>query len=159
MKYRIRYFDLVIYMVIIRDITYDDCEAVAEIDRNTFSIPFSVEGYRRECDDPKAVTFVAESEGKIIGYANLWNVDGDVTLNNIAVASEYRSKGVGTQFMEEILQRFSDCGFITLEVRKSNEGAIRFYRRFGFVQVGLRRDFYEKPTEDAVLMTLLLGAR
>ena len=144
-------------MLTVRDMTYEDCEAVAEIDRGTFSIPFSVEGYRRECSDPKAVTLVAESEGRIIGYANLWNVAGDVTLNNIAVAEGYRSKGAGTQLMEEILRRFSDCGFITLEVRKSNEGAIRFYRKFGFVQVGLRRDFYEKPTEDAVLMTKLLG--
>ena len=146
-------------MLNVRDMTYEDCEAVAEIDRGTFSIPFSVEGYRRECSDPKAVTLVAESEGRIIGYANLWNVAGDVTLNNIAVAEGYRSKGAGTRLMEEIMRRFSECGFITLEVRKSNEGAIRFYRKFGFVQVGLRRDFYEKPTEDAVLMTKLLGEK
>ena len=146
-------------MLTVRDMTYEDCEAVAEIDRGTFSIPFSVEGYRRECSDPKAVTLVAESEGRIIGYANLWNVAGDVTLNNIAVAEGYRSKGAGTRLMEEIMRRFSECRFITLEVRKSNEGAIRFYRKFGFVQVGLRRDFYEKPTEDAVLMTKLLGEK
>ena len=146
-------------MLIIRDMKYDDCEAVAEIDRNTFSIPFSVEGYRRECDDPKAVTLVAESEGKIIGYANLWNIDGDVTLNNLAVSAGERSNGVGTRLMEEILSRFSDCEFITLEVRRSNEGAIRFYRKFGFRQVGLRKNFYEKPTEDAVLMTLLVGEK
>ena len=76
-----------------------------------------------------------------------------------AVAEGYRSKGAGTRLMEEIMRRFSECGFITLEVRKSNEGAIRFYRKFGFVQVGLRRDFYEKPTEDAVLMTKLLGEK
>ena len=136
--------------------TYDDCEAVAGIDRNTFSIPFSVEGYRRECDDPKAVTLVAESDGKIIGYANLWNIEGDVTLNNLAVSESERSKGTGTQLMNAILSRFSDCEFITLEVRRSNEGAIRFYRRFGFRQVGLRKGFYEKPVEDAVLMTLLI---
>ena len=136
--------------------TYDDCEAVAEIDRNTFSIPFSVEGYRRECDDPKAVTLVAESNGKIIGYANLWNIEGDVTVNNLAVSESERSKGTGTQLMNAILSRFSDCKFITLEVRRSNEGAIRFYRRFGFRQVGLRKGFYEKPVEDAVLMTLLI---
>lgn len=142
--------------MIIRDMTYDDCEAVAEIDRNTFSIPFSVEGYRRECDDPKAVTLVAESDGKIIGYANLWNIEGDVTLNNLAVSESERSKGTGTQLMNAILSRFSDCEFITLEVRRSNEGAIRFYRRFGFRQVGLRKGFYEKPVEDAVLMTLLI---
>ena len=135
----------------------DDCETVAEIDRSTFSVPYSVEGYRKECSDPKAVTLVAVSEGRIIGYANLWNIDGDVTLNNLAVSEEYRSKGAGTRLMEEILRRFADCGFITLEVRRSNERAIAFYKRFGFMQVGLRRDFYEKPTEDAVLMTRIMS--
>ena len=150
-------FYTVIYMYNIRDMTIDDCEAVAEIDRSTFSTPYSVEGYRKECEDPKAVTLVVLSEGQIIGYANLWNIDGDVTLNNIAVAPGHRSKGAGAQLMEAILRRFSDCGFITLEVRSSNERAIAFYRRYGFVQVGLRRDFYEKPSEDAVLMTRLMN--
>ena len=132
---------------------------MAEIDRSTFSIPFSEEGYRREADDPKAVTLVAERDGVIIGYANLWNISGDVTLNNIAVKESERSNGAGTRLMEEILSRFADCEFLTLEVRRSNEGAIRFYRRFGFVQVGLRKNFYDKPVEDAVLMTADLGAR
>lgn len=144
-------------MLIIRDMTLSDCEAVAAIDRSTFSIPYSVDGYMRECTDPKAVTLVADDDGEIIAYANLWNIDGDVTLNNIAVSEEYRSRGVGTQLMREILRRFEECDFITLEVRSSNRRAIEFYRGFGFRQVGLRRDFYEKPTEDAVLMTLLLG--
>ena len=167
-EYRIRYSDIskntlcsiaVKDMLMIRDMKIEDCEAVAEIDRNTFSTPFSVEGYRRELEDPKATTLVAEENGSIIGYANLWNVAGDVTLNNIAVAEGARSKGAGAQLMEEILRRFADCEFITLEVRRSNLRAVEFYKRFGFMQVGLRRNFYEKPTEDALLMTLDLSTR
>ena len=57
-----------------------------------------MEGYRRECSDPKAVTLVAESEGRIIGYANLWNVAGDVTLNNIAVHFEFAEYGSGAAY-------------------------------------------------------------
>lgn len=143
-------------MVLIREMTLKDCGAVAEIDKNTFSVSQSKEGYEREYSNPNSRTFVAESEGRIIGFANVWNICGDVSLNNLAVIPEERSNGVGTLLLKEVLNRYRGCDFVTLEVRKSNEGAIRFYKRFGFRQVGLRKDFYTLPTEDALLMTVFL---
>lgn len=143
-------------MLLIRDMTLADCEAVAELDKEAFSVPMSVQGYEREYSNPNSTTLVAEKDGQVIGFANLWNISGDVSLNNLAVTALERSNGVGTALMREAFVRFSGCDFITLEVRKSNEGAIRFYKRFGFRQVGIRRDFYDLPKEDALLMTVYL---
>lgn len=143
-------------MILIRDMTLADCEAVAELDKEAFSVPMSVQGYEREYSNPNSTTLVAEKDGQVIGFANLWNISGDVSLNNLAVTTLERSNGVGTALMREAFVRFSGCDFITLEVRKSNEGAIRFYKRFGFRQVGIRRDFYDLPKEDALLMTVYL---
>ncbi len=143
-------------MIVIRDMRPEDCCAVAELDKECFSRPMSVQGYEREYTNPDSTTLIAELDGRVIGFANLWNICGDVTLNNLAVTASERSKGAGSALMREALTRFSGCDFVTLEVRASNEGAIRFYKRFGFRQVGLRKDFYDLPTEDALLMTVYL---
>lgn len=145
------------YMFIIRDMKPQDCALLAELDKQVFSIPLSERVFEREFTNPDSTTLVAETDGRVIGYANLWNICGEVTLNNIAVIESERSKGAGTLLMREALSRFSGCDFITLEVRASNDGAIRFYKRFGFVQVGKRKNFYDKPVEDALLMTVALG--
>ncbi|MBR6045180.1 MAG: ribosomal protein S18-alanine N-acetyltransferase [Ruminococcus sp.] len=143
-------------MLVIRDMTLADCEAVAALDKEAFSKPMSAEGYQREYTNPNSTTLIADLDGSVIGFANIWNICGDVTLNNIAVTASQRSNGAGTVLMREMFVRFAGCDFITLEVRASNEGAIRFYKRFGFRQVGLRRDFYDLPKEDALLMTVYL---
>lgn len=144
-------------MLIIRDMLPQDCAVLADIDKQVFSIPLSERGFEREFTNPDSTTLIAELDGRVIGYANLWNICGEVTLNNIAVIESERSNGAGTQLMRELFLRFSGCDFITLEVRASNEGAIRFYKRFGFVQVGKRKNFYDKPVEDALLMTIDVG--
>ena len=140
----------------IRDMTLADCGGVAELDRAAFSQPLSKQGYEREYTNPNSTTLVAAAGDSIVGFANLWCVCGEVTLNNIAVREDCRSRGVGTALMQEALRRFAGCDLLTLEVRCSNEGAIRFYERLGFVRVGTRRDFYDLPREDAILMTRFL---
>lgn len=143
-------------MLVIRDMRPTDCEAVAALDKEAFSKPMSVQGYEREYTNPNSTTLVADLDGRVIGFANIWNICGDVTLNNLAVTADERSNGVGTALLRAAFERFAGCDFITLEVRMSNEGAIRFYKRFGFRQVGIRRDFYDLPKEDALLMTVYL---
>ncbi|MBR4555058.1 MAG: ribosomal protein S18-alanine N-acetyltransferase [Ruminococcus sp.] len=143
-------------MTVLRDMQLADCAAVAEIDKSCFSIPLSKEGYEREYTNPNSTTIVAERDGRIIGFANVWNICGDVTLNNIAVIEEERSNGVGSMLLREVLARYAGCDFVTLEVRRSNEGAIKLYKSFGFRQVGIRKDFYDLPKEDALLMTVFL---
>lgn len=141
----------------IRDMRLEDCEELSKIDRETFSLPLTRRGFEREYSNPNATTLVALYGDELIGYANLWSVCGEVTLNNIAVREKYRSNGAGTALLNEAIRRFSGCDLLTLEVRRSNLKAIKIYERFGFVKVGERRDFYDRPCEDAILMTKFFG--
>lgn len=138
----------------IRKLAPEDCSALAEIDRQAFTEPLSEQGFMREYSNERSYTLVAVCDEKIIGYCNLWNICGEVTLNNIAVREDLRGEGVGSYLLEKALAHFSDCDFITLEVRKSNAAAIGLYEKYGFKTVGERKDFYRLPTEDALLMTL-----
>lgn len=138
----------------IRKMQPEDCSALAQIDKEAFSEPLSEQGFMREYSNESSYTIVAVCGEEIIGYCNLWNICGEVTLNNIAVRKEYRGEGAGSYLLEKALAHFSSCDFITLEVRKSNAAAIGLYEKYGFRTVGERKNFYRLPTEDALLMTL-----
>ena len=80
-----------------------------------------------------------------------------MSINNIAVSENYRRKGIARALLQKMLSDLSGADSVTLEVRKSNAAAIALYESFGFERVGERRGFYEKPTEDALLMTKILN--
>ena len=82
---------------------------------------------------------------------------GECYINNVGVKAAYRRKGIGRALMQALENSATDeAEFITLEVRQSNEAAISLYKSMGYIKVGTRRGFYEKPTEDADLMTKYL---
>jgi len=139
--------------------TEEHLPALAEIERLCFSDPWSEEGLSAELGNPTARFYVALQSGVPVGYAGMHNVMGEGYITNVAVRPEYRRRGEGSRLLEHLLvqARKEKMQFITLEVRPSNHAAIALYRFFGFEQVGLRRGYYRRPTEDAVLMTLSLG--
>jgi len=98
--------------------------------------------------------YVAEADSEIAGYINLWYVLDEVTVANIAVAKDFRRKGIGGALMEYALDIAREKGMsaATLEVRQSNYPAIKLYESFGFESAGIRPDYYEKPREGAVIM-------
>ena len=100
--------------------------------------------------------YVLEDEGKVIGYADVRNMYGDCDLMSICVTREARGRGGASLLMEHILEqaRADDARQILLEVRRSNEAAIGLYRKFGFEELGVRRNYYANPVEDAVVMLL-----
>ena len=100
----------------------------------------------------------AEEDGAIVGYAALSGVLDEGSLDNIAVAPEHRRRGVADALLSalEAMGREKGLSFITLEVRASNGAAIALYEKHGFAPVGRRTNYYEKPREDAILMTLVL---
>ena len=105
---------------------------------------------------PSAVVVVAEGEnGTVLGYAGLQTVLDEGYINNVAVDPRFRRQGVAGQLVEAFL-RFGAArlAFLTLEVRASNAPAIALYEKYGFAQAGRRRDYYDDPREDALLMTL-----
>ena len=99
---------------------------------------------------------VAVEDGAILGYAALSSVQG--SLDNIAVALQRRRQGVADALLAtvEAMGQARELSFITLEVRASNKAAIALYEKHGFAPVGRRTNYYEKPREDAVLMTLVM---
>ncbi len=98
---------------------------------------------------------VAVEDGAVAGYAVLSSVLDEGSLDNIAVSPAYRRRGIADALLGDILRQAREQALasVTLEVRASNAPAIALYRKHGFAEVGRRRNYYEKPREDAILMT------
>ena len=139
----------------IRKMTSSNIEEIANLEKECFSSPWSEDGLKNELDNNFARFFVAFSGGKIAGYIGSHNVLGEVYITNVAVFPEFRRNGVGKALVEFLVDEMKaeNAEFVTLEVRKSNFSAISLYEKCGFGKVGERKKFYEKPIEDAILMT------
>ena len=137
---------------------YGHTSAIAEIEELCFSTPWSEKSLSEEIDNPLGRFFVLVSEDKVAGYIGAHNVVGEVYITNVAVHPNYRGKGFAKALIKHLIDdsRSAD-GFVTLEVRESNNPARSLYSSLGFKEVGLRKNFYERPTEDAILMTYYYG--
>ncbi len=139
----------------LRPMKLEDLEEVYSIEVDSFTLPWSRDALTEEIASvPGAHMLVAEYEGKVVGYAGFRQVVDEAQVTNIAVAHDWRGRGVGHALMDQMM---ADCprlgiGSISLEVRVSNKGAIHLYERKGFSARGIRRGFYERPKEDAVIM-------
>ncbi|MCD8160543.1 MAG: ribosomal protein S18-alanine N-acetyltransferase [Clostridiales bacterium] len=135
----------------------DTAEQVAQIEAQNFSHPWTLEMLEEELENPLSSFIVAYgSNGVVLGYAGLTVVAGEGYINNIAVRQEYRKQGVASALLGVFLKfgRAQNLSFLTLEVRSSNIAAKNLYMKHGFAQVGRRRDYYDDPKEDALIMTL-----
>ena len=130
-------------------------EEIAKLEKECFSSPWSEDGLKSELDNAFARFFVALHKGEIVGYIGSHNILGEVYITNVAVFSRFRRNGVGKLIVEFLVEQMKseNAEFVTLEVRKSNVNAISLYEKCGFKKVGERKNFYEKPNEDAILMT------
>ncbi len=132
-------------------------ESIAALERQCFSAPWSIPMLEEELFNPQASFLVAEGEnGQVLGYAGLQVVLDEGYVNNVAVRPEYRRQGVASQLLE-VFRRFGEgqgLAFLTLEVRDSNQAARALYARHGFVEAGRRKNYYQHPKEDAIIMTL-----
>lgn len=130
---------------------------VAEIERMNFSHPWTEKMLQEDLDNMLSSFICALGEnGVVMGYAGLTVVAGEGYINNIAVRQEYRRQGVASELLKVFLRfgKAQGLSFLTLEVRASNEAAKRLYMKHGFAQVGRRKNYYDDPKEDAILMTL-----
>lgn len=132
----------------------EDVEAIAALERDNFSTPWSKESIREAISKPLYHMFTAKEDGKVVGYAGAYMAADELNITNVVVDASYRRRGIGRMLMQAIVnlaqrQRLSS---IYLEVRASNEAARALYREIGFDPAGRRKNYYENPTEDAVLM-------
>ena len=136
--------------------TMEHIPQVAALERACFSRPWSEESLQSELWNDSAVSIVAESEdGSVLGYAGLQTVLDEGYITNVAVDQTYRRQGIADELIAAFV-RFGQAklAFLTLEVRASNSPAIALYAKHGFVEVGRRKNYYDDPKEDALLMTL-----
>ena len=143
----------------IRQMRPEDAEALAALDKLCFSVPWSAKSFCEEAQNEKAVYYVAEDSGEIIGYIGFWNIIDEGHITNIAVHPDSRRRKIGSALLEMAARTAikNKLVLLTLEVRSSNTAAQGLYKSFGFVDVGKRRGYYREPVEDAVIMTLMLG--
>ena len=143
----------------VEKMTSSHIEELAKLEKACFSSPWSEDGLKSELNNNFARFFVAFSGGEIAGYIGSHNILGEVYITNVAVFPEFRRRGVGRLLVEFLVgeMKSEKADFVTLEVRKSNLNAISLYEKCGFQKVGERKDFYEKPREDGILMTYFLG--
>lgn len=141
-------------VVLIRKMEAADVEAASRIEREAFSMPWSAKDFLEMVEADYAYYYVAESEGEIAGCCGIRNMAGEGEITNVVVDARHRKKGIGKKMMEYMLERAAENGMgdCTLEVRVSNQPAIRLYESLGFKGEGIRPGFYEKPREDALIM-------
>lgn len=141
-------------MLQINDMQMEDLEQVSLIEARCFSMPWSRKSFEEALHKSDAVYVTAKEGEKVVGYCGAYVILDEADINQVAVEPFSRKKGIGRKMLEILLQKLEKAGIyaVTLEVRKSNEAAIALYESLGFVTEGIRRNFYEKPVEDALIM-------
>lgn len=130
--------------------------ALAEIEKACFHAPWSESMLREELG--KGIFLVAERDGQAVGYVGCQTVLDEGYITNVAVSPDCRRQGVGRALIGTLVSHAGAQGlaFVTLEARTSNMPAIALYENAGFQKVGVRKNFYTAPVEDALLMTFFL---
>ncbi len=141
--------------IIIEKMGENHLSQIAELEKTCFSTPWSENALREELANQFSRFFVALCDGRVAGYIGAHNVVGEVYITNVAVFPQFRRQGIAEDLIKKLMDisQTEKAEFITLEVRKSNMGAISLYTKMGFKEVGSRKNFYENPREDALLMT------
>lgn len=139
--------------MIIRRMTFEDVKSVAQIEAECFSMPWSENGFEDSLAREDTVFLVCVDEG-VVGYIGMYLSFEEGEITNVAVTPSYRQRGCGNLLIEAVKKeakaRNAEC--VILEVRVSNEPAISLYKKNGFEEIGIRKNFYEHPKEDAIIM-------
>lgn len=139
----------------IRRMTLEDIPEVAALEAQCFSQPWSEKGFADALKQPDNIFLVAETrDGMIAAYCGLYAAADEGEITNVAVSESMRHMGIGFAVVGEILNRAKRRGIqkVFLEVRQSNGNARKLYEKAGFTDCGVRRNFYQLPREDAVVM-------
>lgn len=142
-------------MLVFRKMTEKDISSVAALEAKVFSDAWTERSVHETYCQSQAFITVAESEGELVGYCIVYYVLDEGEIARIAVDEKMRRQGVGRGLLDytcEICVR-NQIEHLLLDVRESNKSARAFYKQYGFVEDGIRKNFYESPKENAVLMS------
>ncbi len=138
----------------IREYKTGDEVAIAAIEEECFSLPWSSQGIIDACWEG-ARFLIFEEDGEIVGYVGMRFVMDEGYIYNVAVKESHRRRGIAKALLEKLddLAAELELSFVSLEVRESNTAAISLYEQLGYVSNGIRPKFYENPRENAIIMT------
>jgi ribosomal-protein-alanine N-acetyltransferase len=145
-------------LVKLRTMVAADLAAVVAIENGSYSMPWGESTFRALLRRGDADLVVAEMGNAVVGYAVWWHTLDQGELGNVAVEAEYRRHGIGSRLVAESVRRAGTRHVreMFLEVRQSNHGARDLYAQLGFLPVGVRRGYYIRPAEDAIVMRLAI---
>jgi len=131
---------------------------VPAIESVSFSLAWSLRAFTDTVEKENFRYFVAEEAGEILGYCGFLFVLDEAEIPNVCVKASARKQGVGKQMMTVLMKEAAKLGIVMLflEVRESNVAARTLYKSLGFEENGIRKNFYEQPVENAVLMSKAL---
>ncbi|MCU0596991.1 MAG: ribosomal protein S18-alanine N-acetyltransferase [Desulfobacterota bacterium] len=131
-------------------------DRILEIERASFSTPWSVNGFLQELENPVAQLWALMSGKALLGYGCFWAVQDEMQVLDLAVHPGFRGQGRGSLLLAKMIDLAGSRGIsrIWLEVRASGSSARRLYEKFGFVESGRRKNYYTDPLEDAIVMSL-----
>ena len=138
------------------DTTETQLEQIEKIEQQCFSCPWTLDQLRSQLSDERHVFLAAvDAGGTVLGYVGMMFVLDEGYISNVAVAPDFRRQGVADSLISALMTRAEELAlaFVTLEVRAGNEPAKSLYAKHGFVPVGRRKNYYDLPKEDAILMT------
>ena len=141
-------------MIQIRPMERSDVERISRLEEETFSMPWSRDAFLEMIEKEDARYYVAEADGEVVGGCGVLMIAGEGDITNVVIDKKYRNQGIGTKMLQYLIEDGYQNGLtaFTLEVRVSNQNAIHVYEKLGFFSEGIRPNFYEKPTEDAMIM-------
>ncbi len=142
----------------VRPMKLSDADKLAELEEKYFSIPWSRESIVDSFKLDNYRFVVAEESEDIVGYCALYIAGDEADITNVVVDEAFRRKKIASKLLDFLFEeaRKAQVKKVHLEVRKSNESAIALYEKVGFEKIGERKNFYDKPREDAILMSIEL---
>ena len=139
----------------ISPLTVQDIPAVEEIERENYSLPWSGSAFMDALDRDYDRFLKAETDGRLAGYCGYLRSFETADITNVTVLRQFRRRGIARQLLTTLMKmgRQEGVSRFTLEVRRSNEGAIALYKSLGYREEGVRRGYYESPREDALILS------
>ncbi len=141
-------------MICYEEMKLEHIPAVARLEQENFSLPWSERVLESELSNPLALWLVALDDGCVVGYVGAQIVPDEADMMNLAVDEKYRRMGIGKALVELLVEKLQarSVRSLTLEVRVSNLPAVALYEGLGFGTVGRRPNYYQKPKEDALIL-------
>lgn len=136
----------------IRRVELSECGQILRIERSCFTDPWTLSDFEYQLESPYSRLVGAFADGQAVGFINTVCVAGEIDVNNVAVLEQYRKRHIADKLLNFVFLLYDSAEAAYLEVRESNIPAQKLYEKHGFIKYGERKNYYQNPAENAILM-------